>query len=336
MHRQTEKRVRKEVLAAFDRQTFKQFICHHPWRVVWTFTHIWVGIAVAFALGLWAWSSPDLLPKLLIPWLVLYLGTRHNAFAVQIHEASHKLLFVNARVNDAFCNLFGAYWILNDVESYRRVHLIHHTDLHLETDPDLNLYRLPKDGRRYLIAKTLLRDLLWFTALQRIAGYLKHPKSRERTGGAAPRLHLAGKLGSQAILVSSSIALLGGVQGTLFYFTFWIVPLFSIFPAIVRLRIVTEHFSPDHDIVGEKPFISRSTCNNRLEDYFIGCDMQFHFEHHLLPMIPHAQLSRLHDSLVGMGFFQTLPEETDYLSHGYLRFWWRLLTDKIPPRTNSL
>ena len=336
MNRQTEKQLRKEVLAAFDRQTFKDFTRHTPGRVVWTFTHVWIGITVALALGFWAWTSPDLLPKLLIPWLVLYLGTRHNAFAVQVHEAGHKLLFSSAWVNDAFCNFFGAYWVLNDVESYRRVHLIHHTDLHLDTDPDLNLYRLPQDGRRFLIAQTLLRDLFWFTALRRIVDYLKHPKSQARTDGAARRWHLVGKLGCQVILVSTAIALLGWLQGPLFYFIFWVIPLFSVFPAIVRLRIVTEHFSPDHYVLNEKPFISRSTCMSLFEDYFIGCDMQFHFEHHLLPMIPHAQLARLHTALVGKGFFQTLPKEDDYLSQGYLRFWWRLLTDQIPLRASSL
>ncbi len=142
-------------------------------------------------------------------------------------------------------------------------------------------------------------------------------------------LHLAAKLGSQAILVGTSIALLGWVQGPLFYFVFWVIPLFSVFPAIIRLRIVTEHFSPDHYSEGEKPFVSRSTSTNRIEDYLFGCDMQFHFEHHLLPMIPHAQLARLHQALVDKDFFQTLPPENDYLSSGYLRFWWRLVTGQL-------
>ena len=287
-------------------------------------------------LGFWAWTAPGWLPKLLIPWLILYLGTRHNAFAVQVHEAGHKLLFSGPCANDAFCNFFGAYWILNDVESYRRVHLVHHTDLHLDTDPDLDLYRLPKSGHRFEIAQTLLRDLLWFTALRRILDYARHPRSQPQAAGSRQWLHLVAKLGSQVILVGTAIVLLGWVQGSLFYLVFWVIPLFSVFPALIRLRIVTEHFSPDHYGAGEKPFVSRSTCTNGLEDYFLGCDMQFHFEHHLLPMIPHAQLARLHQALVAKDFFQPLPPENDYLNSGYLRFWWRLLTGQIHQRTLSL
>lgn len=207
--------MRQRVLATFDRKTFKDFARLTPGRVVWTFTHVWIGIAVALALGFWAWTAPGWLPKLLIPWLVLYLGTRHNAFAVQVHEAGHKLLFARARVNDAFCNFFGGYWVLNDVESYRRVHLVHHTDLHLDTDPDLDLYRLPKNGHRFEIAQTLLRDLLGFTALRRIVAYVRHPRSQAATVGGAPSRGEVGK-SSHPCRDIDSIARLGARPAVLF------------------------------------------------------------------------------------------------------------------------
>ena len=127
---------------------------------------------------------------------------------------------------------------------------------------------------------------------------------------------------------------LGLRQGPFFYLLFWLVPLFSVFSAIIRLRIVTEHFSPALFLDTEKPFISRTTVSSPLENYLFGCDMEYHFEHHLLPAIPHPQLAKLHVALVTKNIFEHLPDactKYDYLSDGYLWFWWRLLTGSVVP-----
>jgi fatty acid desaturase len=296
-----------------------------PGRVLWTFAHIWLGITAALALSIYVWRSNGAWSKIFIPLFVFYLGTRLNAIAVQIHEAAHHLLFSRRRLNDLFCNLFGAYWILNDTETYRRVHLVHHSDLHLETDPDRELYELPREGGRYVVTRLILQDLFWVTAFRRIFSYLAVEAAARRATGRW--LHAAGKVFSQAALCGVACALLGW-EGVLFYGIFWLVPLFSIFPAIVRLRIVTEHFSPlSHG--REKPFVSRTTCTHPLEIYLFGCDMEFHLEHHLLPAIPHPQLARLHAALMERDFFESLPSPEDHLSGGYVRFWVRLLSGSL-------
>jgi fatty acid desaturase len=140
------------------------------------------------------------------------------------------------------------------------------------------------------------------------------------------------KLGAQGVLLAGACLAVGWLQGPFFYLVFWVVPLFSVFPAIIRLRIVTEHFSPALHSITENglPFVCRTTCTQPLEIYLFGCDMEYHFEHHLLPAIPHPQLARLHQALVDRKFFEELPPGENYLSGGYLRFWSRLLRGKLP------
>jgi len=327
-----ERVLRQEVIATLGRAEFKSYSKLRPWRTIWTFFHIWLGLVSALALGLWVWRYPLGYPSLLIPIIVFYIGTRQNAIAVQIHEAAHNLLFKSRRLNDVFCNIFGAYWVLNDIQSYRRMHLVHHTDLHLETDPDRELYELSPNTDRFKLAKLLLQDLLWITALRRIFAYLRPNSGGSFPNGLASRIQTFTKLAAQGLLLGSACFLLGWPNGALFYLVFWLVPLFSIFPAIIRLRIVTEHYSPalHSNKTSGLPFVSRTTCTHPLEIYLFGCDMEYHFEHHLLPSIPHPQLARLHRTLIEKCFFEELPNETDYLSGGYLRFWGRLLRGKLP------
>lgn len=320
--RSAERAVRQAVIRSFDHQTYKSFFLHRPLRAVWTFAHIWLGIVAALAAGAWIWTSHAWWPVMLSPFLMFYLGTRHNAIGVQIHEASHNLLFRNRRANELFCNFFGAYWVCNDVDSYRKVHQLHHTDLREESDPDLDLYNLPqRDGRVFVLGK-LCEDLCWITAISRMLAYRKN--GRQRTG----RHHHALKLAAQGLLLAASVGLFGPMAGSLFYGVFWLIPLFSIFPAIVRLRIVAEHFAPESIAPNGKPFISRSTTGGFLESYLFGCDMEYHFEHHLLPGIPHPQLKKLHTLLLEKNFFEELPLAEDCVNRGYLHFWGRLIAGR--------
>ena len=326
-----EKHLRQEVIALFDKAALKAFYSLRPGRVLWTFAHIWTGIIVALALAAWVWRSDGWGAKLLIPLIVFYIGTRINAIAVQVHEAAHQLLFSKRRTNDLFCDLFGAYWVLNDVGSYRRVHLIHHTDLHLASDPDRELYELSPGAGRPTLVRALLQDVFWVTAVRRILSYLKVPGRGEAEASGASKLHLLAKLGCQGLLGGAAVLSFGGWQGPLFYLVFWLLPLFSVFPAIIRLRIVTEHFSPLLHEASGRPFICRTTCTAPLEIYLFGCDMEHHFEHHLFPTIPHPQLARLHAALVERQFFQGHPPDEDHLSAGYLWFWCRLFRGQGRP-----
>ena len=337
-----------DLVPADEREALRR---QSPARTLFTFGHIWLGLILSF----WAvWE----LQALAWPWqvvlsvpLVAYIATRQNAFAVQVHEASHGSLLPSKRANDIFCNVFGAYWVLNDVGSYWSVHRRHRSDLGKETDPDRPLYRLPEArGGGPRVWSVLLGDLLMLTSVQRILAYLRPAADGGQADGGADGAaaggasagaasgtaggagHMAGKLGAQLVLLALAVWAFGPLEGALKYGVYWVLPLFSLFPLIIRLRIVTEHFGSELHGEGPAPFISRTTVTNALEDYLIGSDMQIHFEHHLLPDVPHHQLMRLHDTLLERGYFERIGEtREDVLSDGYLSFWRRRLLPLTRP-----
>ena len=292
-----------------------------------TFTHIWLGLIAAYcAIGpIESWMWWYRIPASAL--LVIYIGTRLNALAVQVHEAAHHLLMRSRSGNDWFCNLFGAYWVLNDVEAYRRVHHHHHIHLHDDDDPDISLYRLPLRGGGYA---ALAESLLGITSFYRIIQYSKADNARPKPNAARAKVgHMLGKLSAQGIVLTLFIARFGWVAGSINFFVFWVIPLFSIMPTIIRLRIVAEHYDQAIHQPHAGLFVSRTTAANFLESYFIGADMQYHFEHHLIPSIPHHRLVQLHRILVDRHYFDR-PQSTRnrWLSGGYIHFWTRLLSDR--------
>ena len=54
------------------------------------------------------------------------IGARQLGFAILMHEAAHRSLFGNRRLNDWAGNWLAAYPVWAEVEPYRRYHLVHH------------------------------------------------------------------------------------------------------------------------------------------------------------------------------------------------------------------
>src|SRR5258707_371730 len=69
-----------------------------------TFGHIWLALGLAFAAIPFIESGPWGVRAVASFLLIFFIGTRQNALAVQIHEASHHLLMRSRRGNDLFCN----------------------------------------------------------------------------------------------------------------------------------------------------------------------------------------------------------------------------------------
>ena len=61
-------------------------------------------------------------------------------FAILGHEAAHRLLFTDKRLNDLVGRWFVAYPGFVPFEGYRRSHFAHHKDEFGPDEPDLNLY----------------------------------------------------------------------------------------------------------------------------------------------------------------------------------------------------
>ena len=282
---------------------------------------LWVQIALLLA-------AANLVPRLPLGWavaagivVVVLMATRINALNVVIHEGSHIFLARSRRLNDRLCNIGAAWWTLNSIEEYRPTHRLHHRYLGEAQDPDRPSYLLP-EGRGALV-RLLVADLVGLTAVRRGLVLLRGAPADGGESAATPWL-MVGKALTQLILLGQFVLFQGLVRGLVFYVVFWLVPLLSLFPIILRLKTITEHFDPRLHDPDVQLWIARTSAAGWVQDRLIGARMEYHFEHHVLPSIPFSGLKALHARLAATDLFEQSGD--DQLSHGYVHFVGNLLS----------
>ena len=82
------------------------------------------------------------------------MGRAHAQFAALMHEAAHRLLFRNRRVNDLVGRWLLGFPSFTPIDLYRRGHMAHHRDEFGPDEPDIPLYR------GYPIARASMRRKL--------------------------------------------------------------------------------------------------------------------------------------------------------------------------------
>jgi fatty acid desaturase len=297
-----------------------------------TFTAIgvlWVEVAILLAVA-------DLLPHLDLAWsipvgvlVVLLMGLRMNAFGVILHEGSHGFLAKSRALNDRICNWGIAFWTINSVEEYRPTHRLHHRYLGQERDPDRVFYLVP--ARRGALTSLLLQDLFGVTAFRRATSRISG--TSEASGAPAgllakPQL-LVGKIVTQLIMLGQFVLFQGIRRGILFYVVFWLVPIICMYPMILRLKTITEHFDPGLRQANSVHWIARTSSASWLQNHMVGARMEYHFEHHVLPTIPYRGLKRLHNRL---GQTDLFIRHGEVISHGYVLFLIRALLASFAAR----
>ena len=205
---------------------------------------LWIEVAVLVL-------AVNLIPRLPLWWavavgvvLVLLMGTRVMALGVIVHEGSHGLLARSRKLNDLLCNWGAALWTINSVEEYRPTHRLHHRYLGQEGDPDRRFYLVP--ARRGALAKVMLQDLVGVTAFRRATTRISGTSQESAAPAsllARPQL-LFGKLITQVVVLTQFVLFQGIRRGILFYVVFWLVPIVCVYPMILRLKTITEHYDP--------------------------------------------------------------------------------------------
>ena len=278
---------------------------------------LWFELAILLA-------AANLLPRLALAWsiplgilLVLLMGLRMNALGVILHEGSHGLLAKSRSVNDRICNWGIAFWTINSVEEYRPTHRLHHRYLGQERDPDRVFYLVP--ARRGALTTLLLQDLFGVTAFRRATSRMSG--TSEVSGAPASLLArphiLVGKLVTQLIILGQFVLFQGVLRGILFYVVFWLVPIVCMYPMILRLKTITEHFDRGLRRDNTTNWIARTSCAGWLQNHFVGARMEYHFEHHVLPTIPFRGLKKLHRRL---GQTDLFIRHGEVISQGYVLF----------------
>jgi fatty acid desaturase len=287
---------------------------------------LWIETAVLLA-------AINFLPLLPLGWaiplgclLVVLMGTRMNAFGVVVHEGSHGFLARRRNLNDQLCNWSAAFWTINSVEEYRPTHRLHHRYLGWERDPDRNFYLVP--ARRGALTALVLQDLAGVTAFRRAFTRISGTSQESEAPAsllARPGL-LVGKLLTQLAVLGQFLLFQGVARGIIFYVVFWLIPIVCMYPMMLRLKTIAEHYDPGLRDSKKVFWIARTSRAGWLQNHVIGARMEYHFEHHVLPTIPYAGLRRLHRRLDQLGFFARHPE---LLSGGYVLFLGRAAAGRL-------
>jgi fatty acid desaturase len=255
------------------------------------------------------------------------VGVGFNWLNVQIHEASHYLLHADKAVNDRIADAVYGLLGFQLVEEYRSSHLVHHSSLHQAEDPDRFFYQTQINSK-VKFTFFLLKCMLGFVIYNKIKTSSFLPGSEDVTKSSKKRFL------SVLFWISSLtlIALLFGAISVIACSLVLVVAFCSIFPLLLAIRTWVQHKDADEIVVDRinerltnRKFVARTSVVSIFEHIFIGARMDYHFEHHLFPRIPHYNLKKLHQSLVALGLFN-VERLTDLATDNYFDKSFELLT----------
>ena len=259
-------------------------------RGLWCVAHAWLvilGCMVALAV----------FPHPLV-WLagVMIVGARQLGLAILMHDAAHGVLTERRWLNEWLGQHACSWPLFADMHAYRAYHLKHHRHTQQAADPDLSL-SAPFPITRTSFRRKILRDLTGQTMLKQRLAQLR--QGVWRLWGA-----IGFNLGFLLVLTMAG-------QWHLF-FLLWVVPYFTWFPMVTRIRNIAEHaMVPDND----DPFRNARTTKANLlwralvAPYWVN----YHVEHHLIMYIPCYRLARFHQLLMAKGYGDMMELQPGYL-----------------------
>ena len=240
----------------------------------------------------------------------LLMGRANAQFAALMHEAAHRLLFTNKRVND-----FVGRWLLGfpsftPIDLYRRGHMAHHREEFGPEEPDILLYRgypIKRDSFR----RKLVRDATGQTGWKLFKGLMRGVAADD----AQVRFQARAIVGTQLVLIAAGIAL----GHPWIWLLLWFLPYLTVWRVINRLRSIAEHggmhASKDrrettHSV--RQHWLARFW----LVPYHIG----WHLAHHVDAGVPWSRLPEYHRELRRAGY---VPDALEYPSYRTL---WQALS----------
>src|SRR5262245_10689028 len=137
-----------------------------------------------------------------VVWIVVFLlmGRAHAQFAALMHEAAHRLLFRNRKLNDWVGRWLLGYPSFTPTDLYRRSHMAHHREEFGPHEPDIPLYRgypISRDS----FGRKLVRDATGRTGWKLFKGLVRAVRVRGPVGRQARRI-----VGVQLVLITVSVA----------------------------------------------------------------------------------------------------------------------------------
>jgi len=267
---------RDEMRALLEMQDWKS------WRsLLWN----WALVGLSFALVA-RWPNP-----LTVLVALFVIGARQLGLAVLMHEAAHRTLFKDRRVNDWVGNWLCAFPIWSDLRPYRPYHLQHHAKTWTAEDPDLGLAD-PFPITRASLRRKIWRDLSGQTGWKRFRATLRRDLGRSR--GRVRRNFDAGLEALHGVVITNAVLLgLLVLFGHPALYLLWVAAWLTTYSLVMRIRSIAEHamiLDPATDLGN-----TRTTLASWWERLLIAPNyVNYHLEHHLLMTVPHYNLARMH------------------------------------------
>jgi fatty acid desaturase len=276
------------------------------WRGTLCVVHAWAVIAAAMGAFI-------LVPHPAV-WAIgiVLVGARQLGLAILMHDAAHGVLTKSKPLNEALGQWLCAWPVITDLHAYRTYHLKHHRWTQQSNDPDLVL-SAPFPITRESLQRKLIRDITGQTTFkQRIAQFRSAFSTKGGTWSDSVKKgfgRLGGPIAANVILFTG-LAAFGQAH---VYIALWVVPFFTWFPMITRIRNIAEHaMVPDND---DPMRNARTTKANWLwraavAPYWVN----YHVEHHLLMFVPCYNLPKFHALLLKKGFGPRMEIQPDYIT----------------------
>lgn len=220
---------------------------------------------------------------------IVVIATRQNILALLVHEQAHLLSF-QGQYGDLIANLLAAYPLGITTQGYANAHLSHHKYYFTDKDPDF----LRKSGADWTfpmkpshLAKLLARDLIGLSFIK----LLKEKQLNEI--GIFKRTYSTPRWPQPAFyLIVTGVAVYTETWNI--FLIYWILPLITVFPIIIRLGAITEHIYnlPGANVNQSSPLIILSWWEKLL---LPNLNFSLHPYHHLFPGVAYCNLPKIHE-----------------------------------------
>jgi fatty acid desaturase len=240
-------------------------------------------------------------------WFIAFLlmGRMHAQFASLMHEAAHRLLFKHRGANDWVGNWLLGFPVITSTPAYRRVHMAHHREEFGPDEPDIPLYaNYPITAESF--RRKLVRDATGQTGIKLFRNQLR--------GFRSPDVRVRRTLLKMTLVQVIVIAAFFAVGHPWLYLTMFVLPYFTLWRVINRLRSIAEHGGLRAD--DDRRIATHSVVQHPLARfYLVPYNIGFHLAHHVDAGVPFRHLPKYHALLRDTRY---VDDSYEYPSYGAL------------------
>src|SRR6478609_620155 len=228
------------------------------------------------------------------------MGRAFALFSILGHEAAHRLLFSNRKVNDWVGAWLVAYPAFVPIDAYRRSHMAHHKVEFGAHEPDMNLY-VGYPVERASWRRKLTRDARGTSGWKSLRALLLAFRSK-----TARPIALRIGVWQLAIFVAFTVA-----GYPLVWPLLWLAPWMTVWRVLNRLRAIAEHG-------GMQQSNDRRLTTHHVRQglwarfWIVPFNTGWHLAHHVDIGVPFQNLPALHRELESAGWVQPALEYPSY------------------------